>query len=316
MLNKRIVQGIIAFIVIAVLIFIYIKYKNKSQYVIPPTTTSDTDSTRQTRYSNDLVKCETTYINAVNNASGLETTQKTAAETAATAALNECISSNVISYYNARCPYLIPDADGKYPALKGGAGAPVNTYNAYKADIDAINATYTPLIAAAGQTYSVSVIQAARKADFTGATRKYFATLCPDLYSNSSDTTTQTLYAGWTRTGVTSTTPYGWNAANVTLDKIWEWAKYAGQPPTISGTTYTAPAVPLIGPTTVLAACPDSRYNITPTGSTVPNWQLAADNGPGTVRAGVTFPWSTPNTAICQGSATFIPTATSTNPLP
>ena len=319
MLNKRIVQGIIAFIVIAVLIFIYIKYKNKSQYVIPPTTTSDTDSTRQTRYSNDLVKCETTYINAVNNASGLETTQKTAAETAATAALNECISSNVISYYNARCPYLIPDADGKYPALKGGAGAPVNTYNAYKADIDAINAKYTPLIAAAGQTYSVSVIQAARKADFTGATRKYFATLCPDLYSNSSDTTTQTLYAGWT-SSATSSSAYGWNAANVTLASIWDWAKYASQPPVITGTSYTSNANPLIGPPTVLAACAGSLYNTTPTGSTVPNWQLAADNGPGTVRNGVVFPWSSTNSAtnatICQGSATFIPTATSTNPLP
>jgi hypothetical protein len=72
--------------------------------------------------------------------------------------------------------------------------------------IDAINAKYTPLIAAAGQTYSVSVIQAARKADFTGATRKYFATLCSDLYTTSSDPASQGLYAGWTSSATASST--------------------------------------------------------------------------------------------------------------
>lgn len=314
MLKKRIIQGMIAIAVIAVLIFIYRKYKNKSQYIIPPTTTSDTDSTRQTRYSNDLVSCETTYINAVNNTTdGLATT-------AITNALNGCISSNVLSYYNARCPYLVPDATtGKYLALTGGAGAPVNTYNAYKADIDAINAKYTPLISAAGQTYSTNIIMAARKADFTGATRKYFATLCSDLYTTTTDTTSQTLYTGWT-SSATSTTAYGWDANKVTLARIWEWAKYAGVPPTTSGTTYTAPTAPLIGapalgPTFPAANACSSLYTVTPSGSTTPNWQLAADNGPGTVRAGVTFPWETTN-AACAPSATFITGATAANPLP
>lgn len=313
MLNKRIIQGVIAFIVIAVLIFIYIKYKNKSQYVIPPTATSDTNTTRQQTYSNDLVKCETTYINAVNDNNGT-------ASQAITNALNECISSNVTSYYNARCPYLVPDAaTGKYLALTGGAGAPAATYNAYKADIDAINAKYTPLISAAGQTYSTNIIMAARKADFTGATRKYFATLCPDLYSNSSSTSTQTLYTGWTSSATTGTT-YGWDSSKVTLARIWEWAKYAGVPPTISGTTYTAPTAPLIGAPAlgdtfpVANAC-SSLYTVTPSGSANVNWQLAADNGPGTVRAGVTFPWETTN-AACAPSATFITGATAANPLP
>jgi hypothetical protein len=311
MLNKRIVQGVIAVVIIAVLIFMYRKYKNKSEYIIPPTTTSDTDTTRQKKYSDDLVSCETTYINDVNNTTdGLATT-------AITNALNDCISSNVTSYYNARCPYLVPDANGKILALKGqGTPAPATaTYNTYKADIDAINAKYTPLIAAAGQTYSMSVIQAARKADFTGATRKYFATLCPDLYTTSTDTTSQALYRGWT-SSATSSSAYGWMASEVTLAKIWEWAKYAGVAPGTTGNTYTAPQAPLIGLPAVLAACAGSLYNTTPTGSTVPNWQLAADNGPGTVRAGVTFPWSTPNTTICPGGPTFIPGATATNPLP
>lgn len=315
MLKKRIIQGVIAIAVIAVLIFIYRKYKNKSQYAIPPTATSDTDTTRQQTYSNDLVKCETTYINAVNGNDGLVTT-------AITNALNDCISSNVTSYYNARCSYLVPDANGKYLALSGGAGAPAATYNAYKADIDAINAKYTPLISAAGQTYSTNIIMAARKADFTGATRKYFATLCPDLYSNSSSTSTQTLYTGWT-SSASASSAYGWDSSKVTLARIWEWAKYAGVPPTISGTTYTAPTAPLIGapalgPTFPAANACSSLYTVTPSGSTTPNWQLAADNGPGTVRSGTgvtPFPWETTN-AACAPSATFITGATASIPLP
>lgn len=311
MLNKRIVQGVIAVVIIAVLIFMYRKYKNKSEYIIPPTTISDTNSTRQVAYSSNLASCEVQYINSVN--SGTSSTE-------AMDALDTCISSNVTSYYNARCPYLVPGADGKIGALTGGGGIPnglTNTnYVTYAADIDAINAVYTPLIAAANQTYSMNIIMAARKADFTGATRKYFAALCPDLYTTTSDTASQALYAGWTRTANNGST-YGWMASKVTLANIWEWAKYAGQPPTIIGTTYTPPTAPLIGPPTVLAACAGSLYNTTPAGSTVPNWQLAADNGPGTIRNGVTFPWSgAPNTAICPGSTTFIPTATDVKPLP
>jgi hypothetical protein len=241
------------------------------------------------------------------------------ATTAIINALNDCISSNVTSYYNARCPYLVPDANGKYLALSGGAGAPVATYNAYKADINAINAVYTPLISEAGQTFSVNIIMAARKADFTGATRKYFATLCPDLYSNSSSTSTQTLYTGWT-SSASASSAYGWMAARVTRVRIWEWAKYAGVPPTISGTTYTAPTAPLIGAPALgdafaaANAC-SSLFTVTPSGSTTVNWQLAADNGPGTVRSGVTFPWETTN-AACAPSATFITGATTGNPLP
>lgn len=314
MLNKRIVQGVIAIVIIAVLIFMYRKYKNKSEYIIPPTSASDTNSARRTAYTSNLSSCEVTYINSMN------TPGSVAADV--TTLLNNCISSNVISYYNARCPYL-PTGSGTTPVLTDNNGLLNGSsnvyYTAYKADIDAINAAYTPLIAAANQTYSMNIIMAARKADFTGATRKYFATLCPDLYTTSSDTTSQALYAGWTN-AATSSSAYGWMASKVTLVNIWEWAKYAGVAPTITGTTYTAPTTPLIGAPALgdafaaANAC-SSLFTVTPSGSTVPNWQLAADNGPGTVRAGVTFPWST-TVATCAPSATYITGATAANPLP
>ena len=302
--RKYIIVGLIIAVILAV--FMYKRYKNKSEYVIPPTSVSDTNTTRQAAYSSNLVACEVTYINAMNGG--------TDAATASTA-LNACITSNVTSYYYARCPFL-PPVDGTATGALTGAGGILGgtsnvAYVAYKADVDAINATYTNFIAAAGQTYSTAIMQAARKADFTGATRKYFATLCPDIYSNTTSTAATTQYLAWTRN---SPTTYGWSAANVTTARIWEWAKYAGQP--MTGGAYTIPSAPLLGPPTLniaaSAAC-SSLFNASTNG--ILNWQLAADNGPGTVNTAVTLPWNTTVTTCAPGPS-YIPGATAANPLP
>ena len=298
--RKQIAIGIV--VVVIVLAFLYKKYVNRSKYAIPPTAASDRDTTRQTTYSSNLVACETQYINDMNTADPNANTK-----------VNNCISSNVVSYYNARCPFLPAPGSTTVGALTGTGnilnGTSNVAYMAYKADIDAINAVYTPLIAAADQTYSTLVIQAARKADFTGATRKYFATLCPDIYTNSAGSTAQTTYLGWTRS---STAAYGWDSTLVTPTRIWEWSKYAGQPPTTGADgSYTAPTKPLLGPPTLniadAAAC--SSFFTT-------NWQLAADNGPGTRNTAVTLPWNTAVPATCPPGPTFITGASTTNPLP
>lgn len=306
--RKNVIRLVIAIVIAAVLFFMY---RKKSDYVIPPTATSDTNTARQTTYSSNLVSCESVYINAMNAAGSDQTAQGVAQ-----AALNTCISSNVTAYYNDRCPYL--PAGGTSGAISGAGGILNGTSNvayvAYKADIDAINAVYTPLIAAAGQTYSVNVIQAARKADYTGASRKYYATLCPDIYSNASSSALTTQYMTWTR-AATATSAYGFQASRVTPANIWQWAIHAGQPPTVTDTTYTAPTAALLtAPTTILGSCSNSDFLSLTNG--VPNWQIAADNGPGTVNSSVTFPWATASTTICPASATLIPTATATNPLP
>jgi hypothetical protein len=307
--NKNMTRLAIAIVVVVILIFMYRKFTKKSDYVIPPTSTSDSNTVRQTSYSSNLVNCETVYINAMN--------ADPTAQAAASSALNACISSNVTSYYNARCPFL-PSSNTAGSAITGGGGIVGGTsnvaYMAYKADIDAINAVYTPLIAAAGQTYSVNVMQAARKADFTGASRKYYATLCPDIYSNASSTALTTQYMAWT-SAATASTAYGFQASRVTPASIWQWAIHAGQNPTVTDTTYTAPTAALItAPTTTFGSCTNSDFLSLTNG--IPNWQIAADNGPGTVNSTVTFPWATASTTICPASATLIPTATATNPLP
>ena len=309
--NKVWTRLAIAVVVIVILIFMYRKFTKKSDYVVPPTAASDSNTTRQTSYSSNLVSCETVYINAIN-AAGPDTTAQGVAQTA----LNTCISSNVTAYYNARCPFL--PSGGAAGAIIGAGGIVGGTsnvaYMAYKADIDAINAVYTPLISAAGQTYSVNVIQAARKADFTGASRKYYATLCPDIYSNAASTALTTQYLAWT-SAATASTAYGFQASRVTPASIWQWSIHAGQNPTVTDTTYTAPTAALItAPTTTFGSCSNSDFLSLTNG--VANWQIAADNGPGTVNSSVTFPWATASTTICPASATLIPGATATNPLP
>ena len=309
----------IAVVVVVILIFMYRKFTKKSDYVIPPTSSSDTNSVRQTNYSSNLVACETTYINTMNSPNP--------DRTAADATLEACITSNVVSYYNSRCPFLPVSPNGS-PAFtnltagSSGTGIPIGgssnvAYIAYKADIDAINAVYTPLISAAGQTYSVNVMQAARKADFTGATRKYIATLCPDIYSSTGSTTLTTKHMGWTSSASQSST-YGFQGSLVTKERIWNWAIHAGQAPAVTDTTYTAPTVPLLGPPTLASGttCNTSDY-LTGSLNSIPYWQLAADNGPGTVDSSITFPWATSSTTICPAAnAALIPTATATNPLP
>jgi len=309
--KKNMTRLVIAIVVIVILIFMYRKSTKKSEYVIPPTATSDTNSTRQTTYSSNLVSCETQFIDAMNAAGSDQTAQGVAQTT-----LNTCISSNVTAYYNARCPFL--PVSGTAGAITGAGGIVGGTSNvayvAYKADINAINAVYTPLIAAAGQTFSVNVMQAARKADFTGASRKYYATLCPDIYSNAASSALTTRYLAWT-SAATASTAYGFQASRVTPASIWQWSIHAGQPPIVTDTTYTAPTAALItAPTTTFGSCSNSDFLSLTNG--VANWQIAADNGPGTVNSAVTFPWATASTTICPASATLIPTATATNPLP
>jgi hypothetical protein len=306
----------IALVIIIVLFFVYRKFTKKSEYVFPPTTTSDTLTTRQQAYSSNIDTCETIYINAMN-AAGTDQAAKDAAMNTA----NTCISSNVIAYYNARCPFL-PGADGTSAAITAtGPGAPVGgtsnvAYAAYKSDIDVINAAYTDIIRQTDQTMSINIIQAARKADFTGASRKYFATLCPDLYSNTTSTALTTQYLAWT-SAATGGTAYGFQASRVTKANIWQWAIHAGIAPGTAGDTYTAPTGPLVGPPTVTTACANSDYNAATLNGTTPNWQIAADNGPGTVNSSVTFPWATASTTVCPVTGSYgITGATAANPLP
>lgn len=307
-------------VILVILFFVYRKFTKKSEYVFPPTATSD--PANQTTYTNAINKCEEVYINAKN--SNVSTAE---------ADLTNCISSNVSAYYRLRCPFLPDDTGATLTAgqdpLQGGGnilgGTSNAAYVAYTNDIKIINDAYTPILAAANQTPTQVIIQAARKADFTGATRKYFASLCPDLYSNTTgDTTLQSLYTGWT-SAATNSSAYGFMPSNVTAVRIWEWAKYAGDPPVITSGVYGSSPRPLLTPLSGsvgtltksgAGTCTLGGWTGLAWGATS-YWQLAADNGPGTVLSGTTFPWNTPESVNTNClAANLIDGATASNPLP
>lgn len=137
-------------------------------------------------------------------------------------------------------------------------------------------------VATAG-TYTVDVLtkqilRAARKADITGATRKYLAASCPGFYQagTSGYVDPTTAYLAWT-TSATTTTPYGFIVNNVTPQNVLTWAKYAAAYAT-DGITTTGPLLPNSGSTLYNASQFDSIL-----GTNQTNYQYTQNYGPGTV---------------------------------
>jgi hypothetical protein len=143
---------------------------------------------------------------------------------------------------------------------------------------------------------------AARKADLTGATRKYLATACPatsgpGFYTQADygitttvDATTglttfgvdatktypdpvSQVYSQWTTSPATTSPVYGFSAANVTKTNITNWAIGAGD---LSSSTT---------PSAGLVASGSSYSNVGT--NQIPNWVVARDFGPGTVGTAV-----------------------------
>jgi hypothetical protein len=142
--------------------------------------------------------------------------------------------------------------------------------------------TFSGGAAVSASTLTQTIVQAARRADITGATRQYLALSCPVFYliSSSSASDPSCSYASWTNSvppASFSTTSYGFAPQRVQntpagVQNIMNWAQYAA--------VYDSngnPTTPLISGT--------SLYNQTnpsdPLGRTY--GQIARDFGPGTI---------------------------------
>lgn len=287
---KRSTQYLIAGVVIAIIaIFVYMRFKNKSSYSYPPMA-SETAASSNT-FSTNLNNCEIAYLTQMNDA-----TLSATADATRTA----CISSNVSTYINARCPFLPTDPTSAF-AITNGTGLVGTTNNAaytsYLTDVTAVNTPYLALQAAETDANVLNYIVYARNADLTGPTRKFYSTLCPGVYntSNTSDTVTST-YTGWT-SSAGSGAAYGFNSTNVSRSRIIEWAKYAAQPATISTgsngqlTLNDPPSSPLT------SSC--VKFSQTTSPNTDANYLIARSYGPGSIVSTVTLPWNTIGQAGC-----------------
>jgi hypothetical protein len=113
------------------------------------------------------------------------------------------------------------------------------------------------------------MIIAARKADMTGATRKYLASACPNFYVSGDGLTNPTdTYKAWAIDNATN----GFVKANVTATKIADWLVNAAVFDA-SGNA-TGPLIP--GSTNW------NKQDVAGAAG-VPNWKKARDAGPGTM---------------------------------
>ena len=299
--DKTLRKILIGIAIVAVIILIVNGLIRRSKYSYPPPAAS-TD-TKDTTLRTDLTAWETAYSTAYIAANG-DATAITAAQTT----LRTCVTDKVSTYVQTKCPYT----NGVEPGTTGGgpaSAAKTAAWNAYQADIRSIRVAYSAYILAptdaTNPTLRVEDVQAARKADLTGATRKYLATVCPattspGFYTPSDygvDTTTDAAgvttvtqttvsypdpvsskYAEWkvytTAPGATPTYGFYGDAAYLTRAKIAAWAIGAGM------LTSTDPNQEPSEPTAGLLGT-GSKYSSVANG--IPNWVIARDFGPGTV---------------------------------
>ena len=218
---------------------------------------------------------------------------------ATTADFDACIQNAATAYYNSMCPWT---SGQNTPVL----GTPVYAARATRDgeisstsnNTDSIGKSYIGVKNSASADM-VKVVNAARKADVTGATRKYLTTVCPNYYTTATGTAGASSYATW---GIFTTAPSASAAAsaayyfNTTLVKFAnktekdtvnkrfrEWAKYAADNPTLANPTALIPASTL--------------FNVTgPSG--IPNYKLAQQFGPGTVTTIYDLPWNKDETTF------------------
>ena len=219
-----------------------------------------------------------------------------------------CVDQATVKYYSSMCPWT---SAGNIPTTGSAPAASVTAYTTYTGSIsstaagESVGKAYLGIKNAAN-TPMIAIANAARKADITGATRKYLSTVCPNYYVSATGTATPATYASWgvyasAQSGGSAPTYY-FNASRVKFananektsvaDRLKEWSKYAAVYDTLNpGAT---PSTPLI------AGC--NLFSGTTGG--IPNWKLAQQYGPGTV-AGTNLPWDTAETTCNAAYGTY-----------
>jgi hypothetical protein len=201
---------------------------------------------------------------------------------------DNCIKTQTEAYVKSMCPWT------ESTNVPTQATAPSTVWQAkqnFDADVAAIRDAYVGLQNSVS-TDLTPVLNAARRADLTGATRKYLSAACPGYYAPAAGGTVPAGYTTW-RTSLT-TLPNPASTGIVTYfdaslvkftntteknnvrDRLVEWAKYA--------TSDTAGTTPLITGCTL-------HTNL--------NWKLAQQYGPGTVTTAATLPWNTQQKSTC-----------------
>lgn len=244
-----------------------------------PASTFTANSTIKPAYktlSDALDQCNINYQTGSTSYEGTTYTGANAVEQA----FDACITAKTSDYVKSMCPWTTNNPT---------SGSLLTAYNTFLNDSAAIRSAYNGLINSITDAVGISAVNAARKADLTGATRKYLSTVCPGFYAPPAGGTDPGAnggeYQNWVQgSGAQANKTYYFDSSKVSfsdaatktaaVNNIKKWAQFAA-----SSTAGTA---------SLLSGC--SQYSAT-TGGT-PNWKLAQAYGPGTVYSGITLPWT------------------------
>lgn len=268
----KLYAGIALFILVLIAVIMY-RRSTQSKYVYSDIKQGQ-NPPESTTVAN-IINCQVAYNTA--NVTATDATRPGLLTT-----FNNCIRSNVGLYVDNKCPWINSDPTAsnvaEYTAL-----------TQYNNDQNAIQAAYVDLFTRSSDTTSptTEVVEAALKADLTGATRRYLATVCPAYFKTKGNDPTAT-YAAWTVVPSSSAAPTAYsfwaNGGKITAAQVNTWATKAVRY-TVDQTTYeTTTGTPYAATgSTWNANTTTVDPNATVAGTLYQNWELARDNGPGTV---------------------------------
>lgn len=241
--RKTLTFGLIGLVVLLVLALAIIRYRSRSKFEWPVTTTPGADDNQ---LKTDLQVLQDAYNTSMITINAMPAGQaKTDAILAAEKTLTEGINTKVSQYVSNKCPDV---STGAAPT----DSTKLPFWNTYQSDLASVQTAYYPILGSTAATPTNTQILAARKADFSGATRKYIASICPSFYYKSvSDDPTAT-YKKWTyqETAAPTTDP-GLFKNDVTGPNITAWADYVAVTSNTLTTVSVLQGAATIGPISV-----------------------------------------------------------------
>ena len=270
--NAKLWFGIAVTTIVLILIALWYRRRTQSKYTYADIK-SGPNPPETTTYSN-IIQCQVTY-----NTGNLTATTQTQRDELRTR-FDNCVRSNVGLYVDTKCRWVTSDP----------TASDTNEYAAFgqfSNDQIAIQTAYMDLLARSdtSTTPRLDVVEAALKADLTGATRRYLATVCPDYFKTPTNNPTST-YLTWTTTATAPAAStyafYAGATGKITAAMVNTWAAKAAQYTTNDITTGAEPFT-VDAPYVSTGSTYNANSTISnPAGGFYKNWEIAKDNGPGT----------------------------------
>lgn len=225
--SRKVLIGIAVALTVIILLLIVIISRRRSRYEWPVTTPDAEDSA----LSAALASAQETYNREMIRISGLPAAQRPAAILAAENVFSAAITGATNTFVNGKCPDVITGTAPSTPTtpLPNETGKTFqDAWDDFQINIASIQDAYYTVLGSPAPATNEEVI-AARKADISGATRKYIARICPSFYKPSVGTDPTPGYASWTYVASGTPPTVGLLKTNVTAANVSAWAEKAAK---------------------------------------------------------------------------------------